>query len=299
MKGLETSQSPHPSKGGWHRLFDLTTPRFGLLATYVLLAFTIVIALCPIEFASGPQAATSATIFSWLPASIIRNPTLFTCMRVVVVVSALAWMFRVAIPISCWLTVFSAMFYWSLRMENLTNGAHIFNVTNMLLLIHAAWFQAYHRELAGASIWKHDNRPAYPRWVLMLSLFFLGWFHFLAGFTKVAESGWGWGTNASLQLWVDLFGWQHSPFGQLMLFDSRLTAALQTGALIIELASILIIFHRWLRYALGIGLLGFYLGVLTTFVDFGFHFNATLVALFLLPVDRLMGVRFLPTSAST
>ena len=29
---------------------------------------------------------------------------------------------------------------WSLRMENMTNGAHIFNVTNMLLVIHAMWF---------------------------------------------------------------------------------------------------------------------------------------------------------------
>ena len=67
---------------------------------------------------------------------------------------------------------------------------------------------------------------------------------------------------------------------------------MQTGALVIECASILCIFGSRLRYGVGIGLTGFYIGVLTTFVTFGFHFNAVLVALFLLPVDWMIGLKF-------
>ena len=77
-----------------------------------------------------------------------------------------------------------------------------------------------------------------------------------------------------------------------MLFDSRLTAVLQSGALAIECLSILAIFHWSLRYLVGFGLIGFYVGVLGTFVTFGFHFNAVLVALFLLPCDRLFELNF-------
>ena len=67
---------------------------------------------------------------------------------------------------------------------------------------------------------------------------------------------------------------------------------MQTGALVIECACILVVFNRWLRYGLGFGLFGFYLGVLTTFVTFGFHFNALLVVWFLLPVDWWFGLDF-------
>jgi hypothetical protein len=178
-------------------------------------------------------------------------------------------------------------------MENLTNGAHIFNVTNMLLVVHAMWFHFYRHEIRSGihqgTFWTDRN---YPRWVFWLCVFYLGWFHSLAGFTKIATSGLGWGDGTSMQLWVNLFGFTESPLAQVMLFDSRLTAVLQSGALAIECLSILAIFHWSLRYLVGFGLIGFYVGVLGTFVTFGFHFNAVLVALFLLPCDRLFELNF-------
>jgi hypothetical protein len=178
-------------------------------------------------------------------------------------------------------------------MENLTNGAHIFNVTNWLLIIHAMWFHFRHQEMKSASeassFWQ---TKLYPRWVFWLCVFYLGWFHSLAGFSKILASGFGWGDGVSLQLWTQLFGWEHSPFGKLLLWDVRLTRLMQSGALVIECLSIFCVFNRWFRYAIGFALFGFYLGVLTTFIDFGFHFNAILVAWFLLPTDHLMGLRF-------
>ncbi len=279
------------SKLTW--LFDRATPRFGQISVWLLLSFALVLALTPIEFDAGPRSEHPATVFSWLPVDLIRKPIFFTCVRVVLMASVVLWATRIWIPVSCWLTVISFTLMWSLRMENLTNGAHIFNVTNMLLIIHAMWFHFYRREIKGSIVrgtfWEQKS---YPRWVFWLSVFYLGWFHSLAGFTKLSCCGPWWGNGTSLQLWVNLFGWKASPFAQLILFDSRLTAVLQTGALVIECLSILAVLHWSARYLVGLGLFGFYVGVLGTFVTFGFHFNAILVALFLLPTDRLLGLQF-------
>jgi len=279
-------------------LQDEATPAFGQIATWLLLLFAVVVAFTPIEFSVGPQRVVPATIFSWLPESLIRSPQLFFGVRIVLLVSAILWALRVAIPFSSWLTVAAFTLSWALRMENLTNGAHIFNVTNWLLIIHAMWFHFRHREIRSAinsgNFW---NAKLYPRWVFWLCVFYLGWFHTLAGLSKISTSGFGWGDGVSLQLWTYLFGWEPSPFGKVLLWDVRLTALMQTGALVIECLSVICVFNRWFRYGIGLALFGFYLGVLTTFIDFGFHFNAILVAFFLLPVDRLLKLEFLSTKS--
>ena len=274
-------------------LTALARPGFGQSVTWLLLAFAVILAISPIEFSSGVRSADAATIFAWLPEFLLRNGIFFTAVRVLLIISAALWALRIAVPISCWTTTILFALMWSLRMENLTNGAHIFNVTNMLLLIHALWFQFYWTEMkAAVAEGKFWQTQLYPRWVFMLSVFYLGWFHSLAGFTKILKTGFGWGNGVSLQLWTELFGETESPFAQVILYDDRLTAVLQTGALAIECLSILCIFHWMIRYAVGLGLIGFYIGVLTTFVTFGFHFNAILVALFLLPVDYFIGLKF-------
>jgi hypothetical protein len=260
-------------KRGSTWLLDRATPRFGQITLWLLLSFAVVLALTPIEFDAGPRSETPATIFSWLPAALIQSSVFFTAVRIVLIVSVILWAAKWFVPWSSWVTVVAFTLMWSLRMENLTNGAHIFNVTNMLLIVHAMWFHFYRdpirQGVRGGTFFKDRN---YPRWVFVLCVFYLGWFH----------------------SWVNLFGWKASPFAQVILYDSRLTAVLQNGALVIECLSILAVFHWTLRYAVGLGLFGFYVGVLGTFVDFGFHFNAVLVALFLLPMDRWLGLSFQP-----
>ena len=276
---LAGEQTGPATRSGWRAwLLDLADLRFGVLSVRILLAMVILIALFPIEFSLGPRSDEPATIFTWLPEGLLRNGLFFTLVRIGVIAAAVLWWGRIWTPVSCWLTVGLAMLLWSLRMENLTNGAHVFNVANMLLVVHAMWFHFYHREIDEALASKVDDtttaelarnheqlQHCYPRWVFMLSVFYLGWFHSLAGFNKILSSGFGWGNGVSLQLWTKLFGWEPSPFGQLLLYDARLTAWMQTGALMIECACILVVFNRWLRYGLGFALFGFYMGVLTTF----------------------------------
>ena len=282
-------------------LFVMHKDRFGLWSTRILLAFAVVLAVLPFTHQVGFRSNEAATIFSWVPGVVLRSISVMNLVRLWLLASALLWMFHRYVPWTCWSTVISFTFLWSLRMENVANGAHIFNVTNMLLIVHAMWYQFYGSKIVGgiADPKKHST-DNYPYWVFFLSIFFLGWFHTLAGMTKVLESGIGWGNGTSLQLWVHMFGWRQSPFAQLILYDKTLASILQTGALLIELGSILCIMNTWLRYIVGVLLLSFYVGVLGTFVDFGFHFNAILVAWFLLPVfEKMNGLPWFPKKKKT
>ncbi len=276
---------------GW--LLERGQNRFGLLSLGWLLLFALILACLPFEHMAGERTGQTVTLFSWLPEELLRWAPFYFLVRIWLIVSALLWVGWVAVPWSGWSTVFAFTLIWSLRMENVTNGAHIFNATNTLLFVHALWFHFYGDELREARserrLW---NGFHYPRWVFWLSIFYLGWFHSLAGFTKIATSGWDWGNGTSLQLWINLFGETRSPLAWPILYSRTVAAWMQSGALVIECASVLCIFGRWPRYLLGLGLLGFYTGVLGTFTMFGFHFNWFLVFWFLLPVDRWFGLEF-------
>lgn len=270
----------------WFRRDD---PRFGLLTILLLGLVALSLAILPPVFHAGPRAETTATIIGFLPEGIIRAPWFHQVWRLALAVSTLIWLAGRGLPWSSWSTAVSFTMVWALRMENVSNGAHIYHAANMLVWIHAAWMQFAARDLQEA---RRDRRlwvkPTYPRWVFYCCVFYLGVFHTWAGVAKIAASGWDWGNGLSLQLWVHLWGWPQSPFGRLVLADRTIAALLQTGALLIETFSFLCWFGpRW-RTAVGLGLLSFYTGVLGTFVDFGFHINFLLVAWFLLPVESWM-----------
>lgn len=286
-------------------LLDTGAARFGLLSVGWLLLFACILAWIPFDHAAGPRAGQTVTLLSWLPESLLRWPGLYTLACGWLFLSALGWMAWIGtgyrgVRWIAWSTVAAFTAVWSLRLENLTNGAHIFNATNTLLFIHALWFHFREEELVRAfRAGRGWSAAVYPRWVFWLSVFYLGWFHSLAGFTKLAVSGSGWSDGASLQLWIHLFGDPRSPLTWPVV-ESRTTARiLQTAALWIECCSILCIFGRWPRYLVGLGLIGFYTGVLGTFTMFGFHFNWVLVAWFLLPVDRLIGLEFSAPAAES
>lgn len=273
---------------GWRRLFERTPPRFGQYTTWILCGLAIVLSCLPVEYAIG-ERQSAGTILGWLPGSVLEMPALMWMARAVLLISALCWAAHFGLPFSSWLTALSFTLVWSLRMENTWHAAHIFNATNMLLYVHAMWFQADYVNMKKARQQKRFwTSNLYPNWVFALSVFYLCWFHSWAGATKIVESGFDWGNGLSLQLWVYLWGWPASPTTQLILSSRTLTRLLQTGALIFETSAILGLFNRWLRWIVGFNLLGFYLGVLTTFVDYGFHANALLVALFLLPTRRFI-----------
>jgi len=54
-------------------LLDAATPRFGLVVTWLLCLFAIVLACSPIEFSDGVRSAQGASLFSWLPETLLRS----------------------------------------------------------------------------------------------------------------------------------------------------------------------------------------------------------------------------------
>lgn len=267
---------------GW---FDCTYPDFGQMTVWILISFAICLAILGPSHQTGLRA-DSATLISFFPEQILSSLYVYQALRVLLVVAAIGWALKRGLAWTPATTSVCFMLIWALRMENVANGAHIFHVANMLIFLHAAWFHLYRVEIVAAcqagTFWQ---LKLYPGWVFYLAVFYLGIFHAWAGVTKISTSGLDWGNGLSLQLWIYLWGWQASPFAQLALANRLIAQLLQTGALVIETFSFLCWFGRWPRTLVGLGLLGFYTGVLGTFVDYGFHFNAILVALFLLPFE--------------
>jgi hypothetical protein len=171
-----------------------------------------------------------------------------------------------------------------MHVENTYNTAHIFHMANMLLVIQAIWHTADAAAIKGAlaqqSFW---TTPLVPRWVSLASIAYIGIFHTAAGLSKLAESGPGWASGTSLQIWTYLWGYSWSPATHAIVSSRTLTRILQVATLVFETAGVLALIPR-LRPWIGLGLLAFYVGVLATF-DYGFQFNALFTALFFLPCE--------------
>ena len=90
----------------------------------------------------------------------------------------------------------------------------------------------------------------------------------------------------SLQLWIHLWGID-SALTQLLLSERAIAQALQVGTLVIETGAVLALISRRWRWAMGLGLMGLYVGILATF-NFNFQYNALIVALFFLPTYVLL-----------
>lgn len=272
------------------QLFEkFNSVRFGLISTRILLIIAIVLACCPFEPTGVAENPSPVTFLSSIPADILADPGLLFAMRAVLIVSALLWFFCLLTPLSCWITVLAVGGLWAVRVENSIFSPHIFHVGIMLLLIHAAWFTFYRRQIVYAfRAGETMTTFAYPYWVFWLSVFYIGWFHTLAGVAKLRAHGWQWADGTSLQLWTHAFGYEGSPVTQMIVSNQPLAMLLQQGTLVIETAAILCVLGRPFRWLVGLTLLGFYGGVLTSFVDYGFHFNAFLTAWFLLLSDFVL-----------
>ena len=262
-----------------------TTPEFGQLVNWTLLASALLLVCLPLQTRQGDPAELPATVISWLPHAWLFQPAVFWICRAALLVGTLLWFAMRWLPWSCWLTTIAFTVLWSLHVETTYNTAHIFNMANMLLVIQSLWITAEAPAIREAlREGRFQDTPLLPRWVVLAGIAYIGLFHTAAGISKLWFSGAGWANGVSLQLWTHLWGHSWAPTTWLVLGDRRIAALLQGATLVIETAGILALVPR-LRVWIGLGLLGFYAGVLLTF-DYGFHLNAVLTAMYLLPVDR-------------
>jgi hypothetical protein len=274
---------------GIEHLSRRSLPHFNQFVVWCLLVTSAILACLPFTVREGPRHG-HATLLFWLPDALLDSPALFWLFRLLLVAGILLWAFRLALPWSCWLTTIAFTGLWAVHVENTYNTSHIFHMANMLLVIQSIWHTAdaaaIKSALASRTYW---TTPLVPRWVSLASIAYIGLFHTAAGLSKLTESGPGWASGTSLQIWTYLWGYSWSPTTQLIVSSRTFTRFLQVATLIFETAGILAIVPR-LRPWIGLGLLAFYVGVLATF-DYGFQFNAAFTALYFLPCEAWIASR--------
>jgi len=258
-------------------------PHFNQFVVWCLLGTSAVLACIPFTVREGSRHG-HATLFFWLPDAVLDSHAMFWLFRLLLVAGIVLWAFQRALPGSCWLTTIGFTGLWSMHVENTYNTAHIFHMANMLLVIQSLWHTADAAAIRGAlpqqAFW---TTPLVPRWVSLASITYIGLFHTAAGLSKLAESGPGWASGTSLQIWTYLWGYSWSPTTHLIVSSRTFTQILQIATLVFETAGILAIDPR-LRPWIGLGLVAFYAGVLATF-DYGFQFNALFTGLYFLPCE--------------
>jgi hypothetical protein len=271
------------------RLCQRSLPHFGQLVNWALIGTAFFLLFLTFEQNTGERQLPT-TILSWLPHAWLASAWLLWICRVLLVTGCLLWLLNLALPWSCWLTTAAFTALWSIHVETTYNTAHIFNLPNMLLVIQSLWITVEAPQIKAAlKARRYYQTPLLPRWVVLTGIAYIGIFHSAAGLTKLLYSGPGWANGVSLQLWTHLWGHSWAPSTWLILSSRTFTRVLQIATLVIETAGVLAIFPR-LRTWIGLGLVGFYAGVLLTF-DYGFHFNALFTALYLLPFEPWITAR--------
>ena len=205
----------------------------------------------------------------------LDSGAMFWMFRGVLVVGIVLWAANRWLPWSCWLVTLGMTGLWSMHVENTTNTSHIFHMANMLLVLQAIWITADAAEikqaLAGGTFWQSR---LVPRWLSLASIAYIGLFHTAAGLSKLWFSGPGWASGTSLQIWTYLWG-------VLLVADDdghrrqphvhAVAASGDAGDRNGRHPRAGAAAAPWI----GLGLLGFYAGVLATF-DYGFRVQRAL-----------------------
>lgn len=281
--------SPPAAEPNWlarirAHLNQRSLPHFNQLVVWLLLVSAAVMACIPFRMSDGVRHGHTTLLF-WLPDDLLDSPAMFWLFRGVMLAGIVLWTINRWLPWSCWLATLGMAGLWSMHVENTTNTSHIFHMANMLLALQSIWITADADEvkdaLANGAYWRSR---LVPQWLSLASIAYIGLFHTAAGLSKLWFSGPGWASGTSLQIWTYLWGYSWSPTTHWIVGSRTFTQWLQIATLAIETAGVLALVPR-LRPWIGLGLLGFYAGVIATF-DYGFEFNALFTGLYLLPVER-------------
>jgi hypothetical protein len=282
--------SPPAAESNWltraaTHLNQRSLPHFNQLVIWLLLGSAAIVACWPSFEIQGGLRHGHTTLLFWLPDEVLDSPATSWLFRGVLIIGIVLWAANRWLPWSCWLVTLGMAGLWSMHVENTYNTSHIFHMANMLLALQAIWITADATEikhaLADGTYWQSR---LVPRWLSLASIAYIGLFHTAAGLSKLWFSGPGWASGTSLQIWTYLWGYSWSPTTHWIVGSRSLTQIMQAATLVIETAGILALVPR-LRPWIGLGLLGFYAGVLATF-DYGFEFNALFTAIYLLPFER-------------
>ena len=257
-------------------------PHVGQFVLWVLLVHEMVLMRGDLPRSEGLRH-NQATILSFLPTEILTSQIVFLGFRWLFVVAGILWILQLLLPISSWVCVIAYTITIGMIFENSSQISHTKNLANIVLFVHALWYHFHARDirmaLARNTFWVSS---IYPGWIYTLSLF-----HSNAALAKVLESGFRWPNGLSLQLWIELMGREGSVVNELILSNRSVAALMQWVVLCVEASAILAVVFQQLRVAIGVALLGLYVGIADSF-GYSFLLNAILVAAFFFPWPKMI-----------
>lgn len=262
-------------------------PHVGQFVLWVLLVHEMVLMREDLPCSEGLRN-NLATILWFLPTEILTSQIVFLGFRWLFVVAGILWILQLLLPISSWACVIAYTITIGMIFENSSQISHTKNLANIVLFVHALWYHFHASEirtaLARDTFWVSS---IYPGWIYTLSLFCVALFHSNAALAKVLESGFRWPNGLSLQLWIELMGREGSVVNELILSNRSVAALMQWVVLCVEASAILALVFPQLRVAIGVALLGLYVGIADSF-GYSFLLNAILVAAFFFPWSKMI-----------
>jgi hypothetical protein len=235
--------------------------------------------------ALGVRGVGWAVLF---PPSWITSYSFNRVVALILVVSAVYWLLKCGLA---WSPIVTALSYGLLDCLDKSRNFlfhHQLHAAAFILLVFAVFYFLQRREI-GSNLKEYQfwDRPIYPRWVLALSLTYLGTFYGAAGVQKLLHGWLGTGTDSGVTLQVLCFirSRRDSLVARLFI-DSRPFAILaMTATLVLELGALVGMLSRRLRpwWSMGLIAMHFLIGL-----AMGIWFNSLmgLVVLMGFPFDR-------------
>ena len=265
-------------------LWQRTRPLYAQTLLWVTLGSAYWLAFGePNYYTSGEPSDDIVTYLAFLPDEFVRDRTVYRLVQWLFAVFGVLWFFQLGLPYTSWAATVCFTTLISLFQENIFYHDHIFQVTNMILILHCFW---YHFAARGIKDSLHEGTfwttPLTPNWLVFLSVFYISVYYAFVGWHKVWVSGLGWVNGVSLQLW--LLSWHRVDFfpNNWLVENVYLAASAQAFTLFAEGFAFLGLFNRTLRTIMGVVLVTFHIGQKWVF-DFDFESNTVMVAYVYLP----------------
>ncbi|WAS94803.1 hypothetical protein [Nannocystis punicea] len=239
--------------GFWARLFEREPALFatGLRAATIAAALWLSLEV-DLRWASLPKDATVSVAGLLVPTAWWSSPWLLWFGRALLWGGAVVWLFghvRKARISGAWATAVGMLTLGSLYWEDLPWFRHKFVPPLWLLVLL----------VAGEHARSEPGRA--PRWIREGAVFVLACFYAGAGVHKLLGSGWRWADGTALQLWLWRLGDPDSLVRSWAIADARVAAMLATTALLLELATVLLVPLPRVRPWLAAGLVTLHVGI--------------------------------------
>ena len=265
-------------------LWKRTKPLYAQTLVWVTLGSAYWLAFGePNYYTIGEPTNDIVTYLAFLPNEFVRDRLIYTIVQWLFAGFGLLWILQRGLPYTSWGATLCFTTLISLFQENIFYHDHIFQVTNMILIVLCFWYHFAASEIkASLREGRFWTTLLVPNWVVYLSIFYISVYYAFVGWHKVWVSGFDWINGVSLQLWI--LSWDRDDYfpNSWIVQNVYVAAFAQAFTLFAEGFAFLGLFNKTWRTVMGVSLVAFHIGQEWVF-DFDFESNLVMVAYVYLP----------------